>query len=128
MGRHELAAHDQRSRSHRGVLTQRGSREDDAVGPQSGTRIELHCIETHHPIMEQVSLDHTAAVDRRIVAEADEVGLRQPVALAPHSVADLRAHRPQVPHDRRRAHGVPGEPGSGHEFDEAVGDLVAPDE
>ena len=128
MGRYELAAHDQRSRAHRGVLAQRGRRQDDAVGSQRRTGFECDGVEAHHPIVEQVGLDYTAAVDRGVVTEADEVGLRQPVGLAPHTVSDVRPHRPQVPHDRGCAHGVAGEPGSGHEFDEAVGDLVAPDE
>ena len=39
-------------------------------------------------------------VDRRAVAELDEVGLGQPVGVAPHAVADLGAEHPQ-PHVER---------------------------
>ena len=56
-----------------------------------------------HPIMEQVRLHHAAPVDGGAVAELDEVGLGQPVRLAPDATSDLRAQGPQPDVQHRRA-------------------------
>ena len=66
-------------------------------GPMVAPVAEVDGVHTHHPVMEQVGLQHAPAVDAHAVAEPHQVGLGQPVGLAPHAPADPRAERAQ-PH------------------------------
>ena len=45
-------------------------------------------VHAQHPVVEQVGLHHAAPVDGGAVAQLDQVGLGQPVGLAPHAAAD----------------------------------------
>ena len=62
-------------------------------------------VQAHHPVVEEVGLDHAARTHGGAVADPDEVRLGEPVRLAPHAAADPRPHRPQPPDERGRARG-----------------------
>ena len=64
-------------------------------GPERRPRPQRHGVHAEHAVMEQVRLHDAAAVDGRAVAQLDQVGLGQPVGLAPDALADCGAHRPQ---------------------------------
>ena len=102
-GRDALAAHHERNRAHGCVPTNRRGRKDNAVGAQSRTGLQRHRVHAEHPVVEQVRLHDAAAVDGRSVVEGDEVGLGQPVGVAPDAAPDLRAEQPQPDVQRDRA-------------------------
>ena len=62
-------------------------------GTERRARAEDDPVHAQHPVVEEVGLHHAALVDGDAVAQLDEVGLGQPVGLAPHAAADLRAER-----------------------------------
>ena len=100
----------------------------DAVRAERRAVLQHHGVHPHDAVMEQVGLHHAPAVDGGAVAQRHQVGLGQPVRLAPHAAADLRAQRPQPQVHHRRAAGGAGEPRRGNRLDERVGHLVAPHE
>jgi hypothetical protein len=57
------------------VRADAGGGEDDTVGPEGGPGLEFDGVHAHDSIMEQVRLHNASPVDRRPVAEGDEVGL-----------------------------------------------------
>ena len=97
-------------------------------GPRLAPASELHRVHAHDPIMEQMCLQHAPAVHGGRVAERHQVGLGQPVRLAPDAAADARAERPQPHGERRRADRGRSQPRHGDDLEERVGELVAPDE
>ena len=98
------------------------------LGPERRAGPEAHHVHAQHPIVEQVRLHHAPLVDGHAVPELDQVGLGQPVGLAPHATADSCAQRAQPDVEGPGPGGGPGEPGRGDHLDERVGQLVAPHE
>ena len=97
-------------------------------GPRVAPASSETTIHAHDSIMEQVRLHDAAAIDRRSIAEAHEVCLRQPVAVAPDATTDRCAEGAQPHGEGRGSGGRLREPGCRDHLDEGVGDLVAPDE
>ncbi len=80
-----------------------------SVAPASRSTVSM----LHDPVMEQVGLEHAAAVDRARRRPAHQVGLGQPVGLAPDAAPDPGAQRcaargsaPAVPAAARANHGA----------------------
>ena len=65
--------------------------------------VEVHGAHAHHTIMEQMRLQDAPTVHADAVAEPDEVGLGQPVGLAPDPAPDPGAEAPEPQGQRRRA-------------------------
>ena len=101
--RHRLAPHHQRHRADRSVPPMRRRREDHAVRAEGRAAPEDDPVHGQHPVVEQVRLHDAALVDGGPVAELDQVGLGQPVGLAPDAAADLRAHRAEPDVEQRRS-------------------------
>jgi hypothetical protein len=115
-GRDVLASHDQRRRPDRWRRPDRCGGEDHTLwGPIVAPWSSSTVLVAHHPIVEEVGLQHAAPVHAHAVTEAHEVGLGQPVALAPHSPADAGAEaaaRRRAPATRRPHWRTTGRPPS----------------
>ncbi len=97
-------------------------------GPSVAPGSRVDPVHAHDSIMEEVGLHDASAIDRGPVAEGHEVGLGQPVAVAPDAATDLRAERAQPRGQRGGSGGRTSEPRRGHHFDERVGHLGTPHE
>ena len=123
-----VAAQHERRRSDAGAVVEARRGQHHAVRAQARAPSELHRVHAHDPIMEQMCLQHAPAVHGGRVAERHQVGLGQPVGLAPDPATDAGAERPQPHGERRRAVRGRSQPRHGDDLEERVRELVAPDE